>query len=186
MEVWKTVPSFPFFEVSDLGRVRSKKRLITHRNKHGQCTRQVGGSVLDGWVNPRTGYTQVTVSDFDQDGRRTRQAPKGLHTLVCEAFHGPKPENKSVVAHRDGDPGNNKPDNLYWATYLENEEDKGRHGRRVKGADHPNTKLTEVEANWIRGHYKPRSKTYGAQALAQKFGVHRTTIENIVSGRTWD
>ena len=40
--------------------------------------------------------------------------------MVCEAFHGPMPEGKPYVLHRDEDARNNRPDNLYWGTQKEN------------------------------------------------------------------
>ena len=43
-----------------------------------------------------------------------------IHRLVCEAFHGPAPEQKSVVIHIDEDATNNRPENLRWGTQKEN------------------------------------------------------------------
>ncbi len=40
--------------------------------------------------------------------------------LVCEAFHGPPPFELAVVMHLDDNPGNNRPENLKWATQKEN------------------------------------------------------------------
>jgi len=41
--------------------------------------------------------------------------------LVCEAFHGSKPEGNNIVClHRDEDARNNKPYNLKWGTQREN------------------------------------------------------------------
>jgi hypothetical protein len=40
---------------------------------------------------------------------------KGVHYLVCTAFHGPMPDWATSVNHIDGDPRNNKPSNLEWS-----------------------------------------------------------------------
>lgn len=40
--------------------------------------------------------------------------------LVCEAFHGPAPEDKPYCLHRDEDSRNNRSKNLYWGTQQEN------------------------------------------------------------------
>ncbi len=38
-----------------------------------------------------------------------------LHRLICEAFHGPCPEGQEC-RHLDGDPSNNRPENLVALT----------------------------------------------------------------------
>lgn len=43
-----------------------------------------------------------------------------VHRLVCEAFHGPSPEGKSVVLHDNEDALDNRPSNLRWGTQEEN------------------------------------------------------------------
>ena len=40
--------------------------------------------------------------------------------LVCEAFHGAPPEDKSVCMHLDENSRNNASDNLRWGTQKEN------------------------------------------------------------------
>jgi len=37
-----------------------------------------------------------------------------VHRLVCEAFHGPPPEEDSPALHRDKNRLNNVASNLYW------------------------------------------------------------------------
>lgn len=39
-----------------------------------------------------------------------------VNQLVCLAFHGPAPHEGALVAHLDGDPGNNRAANLRWET----------------------------------------------------------------------
>ena len=43
-----------------------------------------------------------------------------IHRLICEAFHGPAPEDKPIVIHIDEDATNNRPSNLRWGTQKEN------------------------------------------------------------------
>lgn len=43
-----------------------------------------------------------------------------VHQLVCEAFHGEKPTEKSVVSHKNEDATDNRPENLCWSTQKEN------------------------------------------------------------------
>jgi len=59
-----------------------------------------------------------------------------VHKLICLAFHGEKPFQNACVRHLDGNWSNNKPNNLMWGSYSENEDDKRRHGRALIGEKH--------------------------------------------------
>jgi hypothetical protein len=50
-----------------------------------------------------------------------------VHRLVLEAFVGPCPEGMEC-RHLDGDPANNRLENLRWGTHRENAADQVRHG----------------------------------------------------------
>jgi hypothetical protein len=44
-----------------------------------------------------------------------------MHRLVCTAFHGEPPTpDHTDVDHIDGDPGNNRTENLRWVTHAQN------------------------------------------------------------------
>ena len=77
------------------------------------------GKVLSQFKNTRGGHRRV----------QTVHGPKLVHVMVCEAFHGPAPEDKPFALHRDDDPDNNVPSNLRWGTKQDNADDR----RRNKG-----------------------------------------------------
>jgi hypothetical protein len=52
-----------------------------------------------------------------------------LNRLVCLSWHGLPPTPQHHAAHWDGNHWNNNEQNLRWATPIENEYDKKRHGR---------------------------------------------------------
>ncbi len=54
--------------------------------------------------------------------------PRTVHRLVLEAFVGPCPPGMQC-RHLDGNPANNRLENLAWGTHAENAADKIRHGR---------------------------------------------------------
>jgi hypothetical protein len=58
-----------------------------------------------------------------------------VHRLVALAFHGESPIDRPIATHRDGDPQNNRPDNLAWATQSENLFDRYRHARARRLTD---------------------------------------------------
>jgi hypothetical protein len=138
-EAWKTIAEAPDYEVSDQGRVR---RVVPDwQGKY--LGRVLRPSNLRGYA----GHTLCT-----DDGKITRK----VHRLVCEAFNGPCPPDKSHCAHRDGDRTNNTPGNLYWATAQENADDRERHGRTPRGDAsgarlHPE-KQTRGDNHWTRRH----------------------------------
>ncbi len=55
-----------------------------------------------------------------------------IHTLVLEAFVGPRPEGY-VACHCDGNQANNTPENLRWDTVKNNIHDKFAHGTMPRG-----------------------------------------------------
>lgn len=54
-----------------------------------------------------------------------------IHVLVALAFHGRPRRRGLVVRHLDGNPKNNRPENLRWGTQRQNVLDSIRHGTHV-------------------------------------------------------
>lgn len=109
-EEWRAIKDFPDYEVSNMGRVRSKDRYRPYR--HG--LRLVKGIIMKTYANPhRCGYHQIVLSDH------AKHYKFEVHRLVAEAFI-PNPENKPQVNHIDCNPQNNRVDNLEWVTAKEN------------------------------------------------------------------
>jgi hypothetical protein len=50
--------------------------------------------------------------------------------VVCTIAHGPKPPDKDLCAHRNDLKDDDRPENVYWATYSENAQDALRNCRR--------------------------------------------------------
>lgn len=95
----------------------------------------------------------MTVRVVSSDGRRRRLR---VHQIVANYYIGPRPSPAHEVRHIDGDPRNNKAENLAWGTRAENAADRGRHGRTSRGEKHSNAIR--------RGQAAARSKaTGGAQ-----------------------
>ena len=104
------------------------------------------------------------------------------HQIVLTAFVGPCPKGLQGC-HNNGNPADNRKDNLRWGTPLENAQDCILHGRRPKREKHGRAKLTEEQVAFI----KQSPKYYGILAeLGRRFGVAPTTIHGIRSGRIWN
>ena len=124
--VWLLSSLYPdHYEVSDHGQVRSRVRSVPTIDPQGRpTTRTRGGKILAiqyGGRNKRYARVQLRPGD----ARKVDKVWVALHALVCETFHGPRPEGM-LCCHRDDDQNNNRADNLYWGTRAENEEDRAR------------------------------------------------------------
>lgn len=64
-----------------------------------------------------------------------------IHRLVCEAFHGPAPEDRPLVLHWDDDPSNNQASNLRWGSKSDNMVD------RVRNGNNPSSRRTHCPQN---------------------------------------
>ena len=165
-ELWKPVVGWEgLYEVSSLCRVRSLPRSVRIR---GGKTRMMGGKVR----KPRTlNHGHLTV--FLYPGH----CPRTVHSLVAEAFIGPRPDG-CVIRHRDGDPSNNRLDNLVYGTQSDNLRDCYLSYDGVAGSG-------KLHANDVQ-EIRRRLKTGESQiSIAEAFGVSRSAINHIHKGRTY-
>lgn len=166
--IWKPVTGYQdIYEVSDAGRVRSLRRIDARgwRRK----------SVLLRPVTHKSGLRYVI---FCKHGKmRTHK----IHRLMLEAFVSPCPEGMEC-RHLNGNPADNRLENLCWGTHKENMQDKHRHGTQPYGEKCFNAKLTKSVVKSLRS----RKLAWGEQTrLAKKYGVTPSTINYIVHGKTW-
>jgi hypothetical protein len=105
-----------------------------------------------------------------------------VHTLVLEAFVGPRPEGQEC-RHLDGNPANCCLGNVRWGTHRENMEDRARHDRNPRGARQGNAKLTEDAARAILAS-TDRSRGWCTR-LARQYGVSQSHISHIIRRKTW-
>src|SRR3546814_16009402 len=92
-----------------------------------------------------------------------------------EAFVGPRPDGMEV-AHNDGDPLNNRLENLRYATPAENTDDKLKHGTLLRGNAVGTAKLTVGDVRFIR---QMRGKIRGSE-LARRFRSEERRV-----GKEW-
>lgn len=104
----------------------------------------------------------------------------GEFTLL--AFVGPRPHGMECC-HGDGVCTNDAIWNLRWDTALANKADMVRHGTRPSGESHGLAKLTKSAVISIRDEIAKGLACPGA--VAARFGVSRTTVRNIISGKIW-
>lgn len=93
MEIFKDIQGYPNYQISNLGRVWSKKRQIYLKPNKNQ-----------------SGYLSVCITAIN--GKQKREL---IHRLVALAFI-PNPNNYPCVNHKDEDKENNTTTNLEWCT----------------------------------------------------------------------
>lgn len=126
------------------------------------------------------GYLQTSITIG-----KGKYASKKIHTLVLEAFKGPRPVGYEG-AHLDGDKNNNHASNLAWVTPKENSLHRDEHGTTARGSRNGQTTLTEKQVIEIRRTFVGggRGKS-NAALLAKKFNVTQATIRNIFRKIYW-
>jgi len=118
-EIW--VDSFLYpesYKVSNLGRVKSKTRLVKNSRNDGKKVWK--GKVLRGDI--RNGYLNIQLSE---NGRTKRTS---IHRLVAFSFN-PHMDKSLVVNHLDFNKANNHIDNLVICTQRDNCAHTVRNGR---------------------------------------------------------
>lgn len=208
-EIWKVIPSWEHYAVSNLGRVR---REIDGINTYA-------GRILTPILNNH-GYFQYSLYSPEKS-----QRIRG-HILVMRAFIGPQ-HTDTEVNHIDGDKTNNRLTNLEYTNRLHNQRHAARLGLLSHGANHyaktrpellsrgdahysrrhpeklargdqsgsrkhpervargerqHSAKLTEDKIRYIR---HALMKGIRASVVARQLGVSQTTISYIKKGKTW-
>lgn len=152
-EVWKIYPRDPRFRVSSLGRVQFKdkppKQIKARKN----------------------GYFYVCTYLH-------KKIQYGVHLMVVETFSGARP-GKMTCSHLDGNPSNNRADNLAWETHKDNCARKLQHGTAQSGERNPAAKLTAQEVNDIR-----RIKL-SSRDIAPIYGVSHSLVRMLRQRKVW-
>lgn len=182
-EIWKTIPEWPNYAISNRGRV---KRLFP-------LTRLLACG-CNGY-----GYPQVWL----YRGHGTQQQTKRflVHHLVLRAFsRAPRPHE--MCNHRDSQRSNNNASNLEWVTSHNNSLHAVANGKIPHGDHHWSRRhpewvarghhqgfalLNERQVRQIRTRYANEHARHGCGAeLARQYHVHPNTIYQILHHRAWN
>lgn len=108
-EIWKPVVGYEgYYEVSNLGRVKSVERFVLCKGFPRHVSEKIKNSTI-----AANGYPCVTLCK----NRKSVQIP--IHRILMEAFV-PNPENKPAIDHINTIKTDNRLSNLRWVTFKEN------------------------------------------------------------------
>ena len=128
------------------------------------------GNTLKPWADSRGRYLYINL------GRNTRVS---IHRLVASVYL-PNPSGLPCVNHKDGDPKNNRVNNLEWVDYHENMQHAASQGR-ISG---PYGKQRLTPSAYTDGVLIKKYREVGSVKKMQGFlGCHRTTIGRYMNKR---
>jgi len=155
-EIFKDVVGHEgYYEISNLGKLRSKTRIVKHSK---------GGFKTTNSKIKKPNNCRYKQSSIYKNGICT---PILIHRLVALAFI-PNPENKPQVNHKDGNKHNNRVENLEWCTNSENIKHSVKTGL-LKSSK----KIT----------HKSGIEFISIQDAADYFKLDRSTISRMLSGQ---
>lgn len=226
---YKTIPGFPDYKAGTDGNIWSKRgstgkyripnsvisnikkelkgtklsmRQIAKRNKvSGEfvrkirmgTTRNVEWKKVEAWKNIHGKRFQIYLCN------NKGQYVKRVSRLILETFVGPCPEGMECC-HNNGNPEDNRLENLRWDTRSNNHLDKIKHGTMPHEACISQGKLTEKQIKQIRKTIEPLPPGSCKRALtperrkrakliikfAEQFNVSRDTIYSVVNRKHWN
>ena len=173
VEEWRQIPGWEgLYSVSNLGRVRSERRVIPH-SVTGTYT--VAGRVL----RPGIGFNGYRLCIFRHRGKSKAWH---VHRIVALAWIGKPPEDGAMVLHTNGDPHDNRPDNLRYGTHADNMADMVRHGRSRRGTSNSQNKLTREQVLEIRSLCAEGTRVAD---VAIRYGITRACVSLIQRRVNW-
>lgn len=104
-----------------------------------------------------------------------------IHRLVLIAFVGPCPAGHECC-HNNGDPKDNRLENLRWGTHQENVLDTKKHGTYPVGEKNPRRILSEAQVIEIRNRLNRGERVCD---LAREYGVVGVAISRIKHRKAW-
>ena len=161
-EIWKSIVKYPMYEISDQGNVR-------------KCL-------------PGGGYKAIATNQAPEYLMFTSWSGGVLRRLYCHremmwAFNPPTDPKMTHVCFKNGNILDLRLDNLYWSTQSQRMVRRYKENGYTKGEAHFAAKLNNDDVREIRRIWAAREMTQAA--ISRKFGIHPSTVHNILAGRYW-
>lgn len=152
----REIPDFPGYFIDMEGNIRGRRGLFLSPTSDSD------------------GYLKVNLM------HKGRLKTVRVHRLVLLTYAGNPPEGKPQARHLDGNPHNNKLENLQWGSPQENAADKIRHGTARHNI--AKSRFSKEDISKIR-EMRARGNTY--RKIANQFETCQSQIFYIVNGYYW-
>lgn len=171
VEVWKSIPDWDAYQISTLGRIKS-------RWKCGPIAKFVDEYRLLKPILNTVGYEVISLVRPGQ----TKQFH--MSRLVLTVFYG-LDKAKPFALHNNGFSDDNRLINLRWGTSKENAADMYKHKRQYfdYGEKHVNAVLTNDKVIEIRKLYA--TGQYKSVDIDRMFGLFEGHTAAIINGKIW-
>lgn len=168
IEIWKTIPEFPDYQISTFGRVWSNKIKNRKGELFGYLTCPRGSHI-------RNGKKELQYKQFTCRNDNTTKVLR-VHSLVASFI--PNPKNLPFVDHIDRDKTNNNISNLRWVTPRENNNNVDKfHSSRSHRHQFRAVVRTDLNGNVLQ-HYeciRDAKREYGQGAVSCVYGKNNTS-----------
>lgn len=172
-EIWKPVKSLEdYYEVSNLGRVRSRDRVTVTKNRWGKDSeRRYKGKIMKQYMS--RDYMHV---DLCVDGKYYK---KKVHRMMAEAFI-PGGSDELEVNHINEVRSDNRLENLEWVTHRQN----AIHGTAIERGKKHRPILGEKPVRQLTMSGQPVAEYPSTRAAARAVGSHDgSSISKACNGR---
>jgi len=185
-EIWKPIPSNPYYFISNWGRIKSVDHPIWCKKNNSYSIRK--GHLLKASNSNSKHYWRIRIPDGTKRGKMW-----AVHRLVAEAFI-PNPNNLPQINHIDGNKNNNHVSNLEWCNQSHNIKHAhvaGLISNAKQSANSRLRKLTEEQVCYIKNEFSKAKfsrrgdKMRFCENMRRKFGLKsKNTIFWIIQGST--
>lgn len=151
-----------------------RERLMRHTHYDATC------GCWEWTGSKRNGYGRMIIGSRKDGTRKSMSAHRVSYELEYGEIH-----DGMEVCHKCDNPSCVNPKHLFLGTRQDNIDDRERKGRNITfiGEEQPRAKLTKKsvkDARWERAY-----KGTSFQALANRYGVSKKTMQNAINGVTW-
>lgn len=165
-DIWRDIPGYPGYKASINGQIKSFKIYPE-------------GKLLSPFFN-NSGFSG---GRLEVNIRRNKKPLKrSVAYLILLAFVGDRPPDHHVC-HNDGDPHNNRLDNLRYDTPRENSTDRWKHNTMMDGEKHHKAMFTNEQVKSIRIEADRTGQSISS--IAKQCNVSPQIMGLILRGKTY-